>query len=88
MRYIQSHTYLPPMAAENGVVDNKVIVQFVVDKDGKVGDVKVVRSADEYLDKEAIRVIKSLPRFNPVSENDKAEPVLYTLPVNFEVYGY
>jgi len=88
MRYIQSHTYLPPMAAENGVVDDKVIVQFVVDKDGKVGDVKVVRSADEYLDKEAIRVIKSLPRFNPVSENDKAEPVLYTLPVNFEVYGY
>jgi serpin B len=85
MRYIQSHTNVPYMAAVNGFVDDKVIVQFAVDKDGKVGDIKVVRSADEYLDKEAVRVIKSLPRFKPISENDKAEPEVYILPVVFKL---
>ena len=83
MRYIESHTNLPPMAAENGVLGDKVFVQFVVDKDGKVGDVEVVRPVDQYLDKEAVRVIKSLPRFTP---DDQAEPILYTLPVKFRLY--
>ena len=83
MRYIESHTNLPPLAAENGVLGDKVIVQFVVGKDGKVGDVKVVRSVDQYLDKEAIRVIRSLPKFTP---DDQAEPVVYTLPVKFRLY--
>ena len=85
MRYIESHTNLPPMAAECGVTGDLVIVQFAVDKDGKVGDVKVVRSVDQYLDKEAVRVIKSLPKFTPISDNNQAEPELYTLPVKFRL---
>ena len=59
MKYLQSHINYPPMAAENNV-QGRVVVQFVVDKTGKVGEVKVVRSVDKDLDKEAVRVCKSL----------------------------
>ena len=62
MKYLQSHINYPPMAAENNV-QGKVVVQFVVDKTGKVGEVKVVRSVDKDLDREAVRVCKSLPKF-------------------------
>lgn len=64
MKYIQTHIKYPPTAAKNHV-QGRVIVQCVVDKTGKVGEIKVVRSVDKDLDKEAIRVCKSLPRFTP-----------------------
>ena len=82
MKYLQSHINYPPMAAEDGI-QGRVIVQFVVDKTGKVGDVKVVRSVDQYLDKEAVRVVKSLPKFTPGRQNGKPVEVWYLLPVNF-----
>ena len=82
MKYIQSHINYPPMAAENKV-KGRVIVQFVVDETGKVGEVKVVRSVDEYLDREAVRVCKSLPKFTPGRQNGQAVSVWYTLPVTF-----
>ena len=66
------------------MVDGRVIVQFLVDKTtGKVGEVKVVRSADEYLDKEATRLVKSLSKFTPGSHNGKPVDVWYVLPVTF-----
>ena len=64
-------------------VQGRVIVQFVVDKTGQVRDVMVVRSVDKDLDKEAIRVVKSLPKFTPGRQNGKAVNVWYTLPVPF-----
>ena len=83
MKYIQSHINYPPMAAEN-MIEGRVIVQFLVDKTtGKVGEVKVVRSADEYLDKEATRLVKSLRNFTPGSHNGKPVDVWYVLPVTF-----
>ena len=82
MKYLQSHTNYPPMAAEDGI-QGKVIVQFVIDKTGKVGEVKVVRSVDQYLDREAARVVKSLPKFTPGQKNGKPVDVLCVLPVNF-----
>ena len=86
MKYLSSHINYPPMAAENNV-QGKVILQFVVEKDGKVGEVKVARSVDKDLDKEAIRVVKSLPKFTPGRQNGQAVRVWYTLPVTFKLQG-
>ena len=86
MKFLQSHINYPPMAAENNV-QGKVVVQFVVDKTGKVGEVKVVRSVDKDLDKEAVRVCKSLPKFTPGRQNGQAVSVWYTLPVTFKLQG-
>jgi len=86
MKYLQSHINYPPMAAENNV-QGRVVVQFVVDKSGRVGEVKVVRSVDKDLDKEAVRVCKSLPKFTPGRQNGQAVSVWYTLPVTFKLQG-
>ena len=86
MKFLQSHINYPPMAAENGV-QGKVVVQFVVDKTGRVGEVKVVRSVDKDLDREATRVCKSLPKFTPGRQNGHPVSVWYTLPVSFKLQG-
>ena len=84
MKYLESHINYPPEAAKNNV-QGHVIVQFVVKKDGSISEVKVVRSLDKDLDKEAIRVIKSLPKFTPGRQDGKAVNVWYTLPVTFKL---
>ena len=86
MKFLQSHINYPPMAAENNV-QGKVILQFVVEKDGKVGEVKVARSVDKDLDREAIRVVKTLPRFTPGRQNGQPVRVWYTLPVTSKLQG-
>ena len=86
MKFLSSHINYPPMAAENNV-QGKVILQFVVGKDGRVGEVKIARSVDKDLDKEAMRVVKSLPKFIPGRQNGQAVPVWYTLPVSFKLQG-
>ena len=86
MKFLQTHINYPPMAAENNV-QGRVVVQFVVDKTGKVGEVKIVRSVDKDLDKEAARVCASLPKFIPGRQNGQAVPVWYTLPVTFKLQG-
>lgn len=62
-------------------------VQFVVERDGSIGEVKVVRGRDPDLDKEAVRVVKSLPNFIPGKNNGQAVRVWYTLPINFRLAG-
>ena len=86
MKYLQSHINYPPMAAENNV-QGRVVVQFVVDKTGMVGEVKILRSVDKDLDREAMRVCKSLPKFTPGRQNGQAVSVWYTLPVTFKLQG-
>ena len=86
MKFLSSHINYPPMAAENNV-QGKVIVQFVVDKTGKVGEVKVVRSVDKDLDHEAIRVCQALPKFTPGRQNGRPVSVWYTLPIQFKLQG-
>ncbi len=85
-KFLSSHINYPPMAAENNI-QGKVIVQFVVGKDGKVGEVKVVRSVDKDLDREAVRVCKMLPKFTPGRQNGQPVSVWYTLPVQFKLQG-
>lgn len=86
MKYLSSHIQYPQNAADNNV-QGKVIVQFVVTKTGKVGEVKVVRSVDKDLDREAVRVCKSLPNFVPGRQNGQPVSVWYTLPVTFKLQG-
>ena len=84
MKYIKAHIQYPAEAVKNRI-EGRAIVQFVVDKKGKIGEVKVLRSVDKDLDKEAIRVVKSLPKFTPGRQNGKAVSVWYTLPVTFSL---
>lgn len=86
MKYLSSHINYPTMAMENNV-QGRVIVQFVVTKSGSVGEVKVARGVDRDLDREAVRVVKSLPRFIPGKMNGQPVNVWYTLPVNFKLQG-
>jgi len=84
-KYIAEHTKYPEIAKENGIT-GKVFVQFVIDKDGSVTDVKVIRGVDPYLDKEAVRVVKSMPKWKPGSQRGKPVKVSFQLPINFTLY--
>ena len=84
-KYLSENVKYPVIAQENGI-QGRVICQFVVNKDGSIVDVEVVRSGgDASLDKEAIRVIKSMPKWKPGKQRGKAVRVKYTLPVNFKL---
>lgn len=74
----------PMMAQENGV-QGRVIVGFVVEKDGTLGDVKVVKGVDSDLDKEALRVINTLPKFTPGKINGRPVRTSMSLPVTFRL---
>lgn len=84
MKYVAKQLRYPVVAQENGV-QGRVTCQFVVDSDGQVRDVQVVRSLDPYCDKEAVRVLLSLPRWKPGRQNGKTVSVKYTLPIVFRL---
>lgn len=84
--HISKNLRYPPMAAENNI-QGRVVVQFVVTKNGSIGEVKVLRGKDPDLDKEAVRVVKTLPKFIPGKMNGQAVNVWYTLPINFKLTG-
>ncbi len=86
MKWIGEHIKYPTMAMENNI-QGRVTVSFVVTKNGSIGEVKVLRSRDPDLDKEAVRVVKSLPNFIPGKMNGQPVNVWYTLPVNFRLQG-
>lgn len=84
LKYIANHIKYPTMAAENNI-QGRVVVKFVVQKDGNVGEVVVLRGKDPDLDKEAVRVVKTLPKFIPGKMNGQSVSVWYTLPINFKL---
>lgn len=84
MQWLSSNIKYPVIAAENGV-QGRVIVQFVVEKDGSVTDVRVAKSVDPSLDKEAARVVKAMPKWIPGKQNGSAVRVKYTVPVTFKL---
>lgn len=84
MQYISKNMKYPTIAQENGT-QGRVTCQFVVGADGRVRDVNVLRGVDPYLDKEAIRVIMSMPKWIPGKQNGKAVSVKYTIPVMFRL---
>jgi protein TonB len=68
-----------------GEVQGRVICRFIVEKDGKIGKIEVVRSVYPDLDKEAVRVIRSMPKWIPGKQNGKTTRVWYTLPINLKL---
>ena len=84
-KYLGENVKYPVIAQENGI-QGRVICQFVVNKDGSIVDVVVVRSSGEpSLDKEAVRVINSMPKWKPGKQRGKPVRVKYTVPVNFRL---
>jgi protein TonB len=74
-----------PVEAQKRGIEGRVLVQFVVDKDGKVTDAKIVKNANYYLDIEALRVVNAMPAWIPGKLEGKTVRVYYTLPVNFRL---
>ena len=84
MVYLGKNIKYPTIAQENGT-QGRVIIQFVVERDGTISDVRVARGVDPYLDKEAVRVVKSMPKWIPGKQNGKAVRVKFTVPVMFRL---
>jgi protein TonB len=84
MKFLHDHMKYPAVAEENGI-QGRVICTFVVERDGSITDVKVIKSVDPSLDKEAIRVLKSMPKWIPGKQNGSAVRVKYTVPVTFKL---
>ena len=74
-----------PVAAQQAKIEGRVIVQFVVEKDGSVSDVKVMRGVNSELDAEAIRVVSMMPKWIPGKQRGKAVAVKYTMPIMFRL---
>ena len=74
-----------PMNAQERNIQGTVVLRFVVDKDGNITDVTVLRSLDSHCDKEAIRVVKSMPRWIPGEQNGTPVAVYFTIPVKFKL---
>lgn len=84
MQWLRDNIKYPVIAAENGI-EGRVIVQFVVSKTGSISDVRVARGVDPSLDKEAVRVVSSMPNWTPGKQNGTSVNVRYTLPVTFKL---
>lgn len=81
-KYLATSVKYPVIAQENGI-QGRVFVAFVVDKNGNVTNVRVARPFDPNLDKEAVRVVQSMPKWTPGKQRGKAVKVSYTVPINF-----
>ena len=83
-KWVNSKLQYPEIAKENGV-QGRVTLQFTVNPDGSVSNVKVLRGVDSSLDKEAVRVVSSSPKWKPGKQRDRAVKVTYTFPVIFQL---
>jgi TonB family protein len=84
MKFIQRNIRYPKEAQEQGK-QGRVIVQFVVEKDGSITDVNIVRSADPQFDAEALRIVNMMPKWTPGKQRGKEVRVRFTLPVTFRL---
>ena len=84
MKFIQEEVVYPELSREMGE-QGMVYVKFVVGKDGKIGDVKIVKGVSDALDAEAKRVVKKMPRWTPGEQAGKPVSVRYTLPISFRL---
>ena len=84
MSFLKNNTIYPD-SARNAGIEGKVYVAFVVNKEGWVQDVRVIRGVSPLLNEEAIRVVKLMPRWSPGYQEGKAVNVQYTLPMNFKL---
>jgi len=80
--YLGKNIKFPPAAKANGI-SGRVFVNFTVGKDGKIKNIKILRGVHDLLDKEAIRVVKAMPKWKPGKQRGKAVSVSYNLPISF-----
>lgn len=84
MKWLTATLRYPP-AAQKQKIQGKVIVSFIINKDGTIADAKVVKSVNPILDGEALRVVKIMPKWKPGVENDKPCRTLFAIPVVFKI---
>ena len=84
MKYIEENLQYPADAKAEGV-EGRVIIQFKVEVDGSIGEVEVARGRHPSLDKEAVRIVKSLPKFIPYKEGDGNKDFRFVLPIQFKL---
>lgn len=84
MKFLSKNIKYPQIAADNGI-QGKVYLKFVIERNGSVGEVIVLRGVDKSLDKEAVRVVKSMPKWKPGKQRGKAVRVWFNLPVVFRL---
>lgn len=82
--WVQKQLNYPPIAQENGI-QGKVIIQFVVEKDGRLTNVQVLSTPDRSLSEEAVRVLQLSPRWSPGKQRNQPVRIKYTLPVDFRI---
>ena len=80
--FIANNINYPVSAQENGI-KGRVYVTFVVDKTGEVANAKIARGVDPALDREALRVVNSLPKWTPGKQRGQTVNVSFTVPINF-----
>ena len=86
MEFLSKNVKYPQEAYKNGI-QGRVIVTFVINKDGSISDAKVVKSVDPQLDEEALRVVHSMPNWIPGRQNGEPVNVKYTVPITFKLQG-
>ena len=84
MKFLTENVKYPKEALDKGIT-GRVLVEFVVERDGSINDVKIMKSVDPILDNEAIRIVKAMPKWEPGTMNGKAVRVKHTLPVTFRL---
>jgi TonB family C-terminal domain len=84
LQYIGENTVYPEKAKNEGI-QGRVILRFVVEEDGSISNISIVRGIDPELDAEAVRLVRSMPKWNPGKQKGKAVRVKYTLPVAFSL---
>lgn len=84
MAYLSENIVYPSMAEENNI-EAKVITQFIVEIDGSISNVEIIKKMGWGFDEEALRVVKAMPNWKPGKQNGKPVRVLYTLPIHFKI---
>lgn len=84
LKYIMENIKYPEQAMKKGI-QGRVVVSFIVEKDGRVSNVRLLRSVESSLDKEAVRVVKSMPKWSPGKQNGKPVRVRFNVPVMFKL---
>jgi protein TonB len=83
-KYLKDNIIYPVVAQENGI-RGKVTLKFVVNREGLISQVQIMKGVDPSLDKEAVRVVQSMPKWIPGKQNGKTVNVWFTLPVDFQL---
>ena len=84
MKWLTRNLHYPPIAQQQKI-QGKVVVSFIINKDGSIASPRIVTSADPILDREAMRVVKMMPRWKPGMENGKPCRTMFAIPVNFQL---